>query len=107
MLDFQKGDKRAFEVIMQKYYPRLLNFIYRFIGDRSLAEDLAQDVFLKIYHQAGRYKVKSKLSTWIFTIARNTSLNEVRRKKKHAFSLDQTHGNENSQMMILAVHPQT
>lgn len=88
MLDFQSGDKQAFERLMRKYFPRVLNFIYRYVGQRELAEELTQEVFIKVYKTAGKYTVQSKLQTWLFTIAKNTSLNELRRHKHRIYSLD-------------------
>jgi RNA polymerase sigma-70 factor (ECF subfamily) len=90
MLSFQQGDKASFESLMRKYYPRLLNFIYRFLGDQALAEDIAQETFIKVYQNAGRYKPQSKFSTWLYTIAKNLSLNELRKRKQIAFSLNET-----------------
>ena len=52
MIEFQKGDAQAFEKLMRKYYPRVINFIYRYGLNRHAAEDLAQEIFLKI-HQMG------------------------------------------------------
>jgi RNA polymerase sigma-70 factor (ECF subfamily) len=64
--------------------------VYRIIGDLTEAEDIAQNVFIHAYRSAKNYKVKAKLSTWLFTIARNLCLNEIRRKSRHpAESLDQ------------------
>ncbi|MBI5149469.1 MAG: sigma-70 family RNA polymerase sigma factor [Candidatus Omnitrophica bacterium] len=89
MLDFQGGDKASFEALMRKYYPRLLNFIYRFTGSAELAEDLTQEVFLKVYSASTAYRPKSKFQTWVYTIAKNISLNELRRHKKTPLSLDE------------------
>ncbi len=88
MLDFQAGDKQAFETLMRKYFPRVLNFIYRYVGQRELAEELTQEVFIKVYKTAHKYTVKSKLQTWLFTIAKNASLNELRRHHHRDYSLD-------------------
>ncbi len=90
MLEVQQGNSRAFETLMHKYYPRLLNFIFRFVGRRETAEDLTQEVFTAVYNTASRYRPKSKFQTWIYTIARNISLNELRRHKKGTVSLDET-----------------
>ena len=89
MLEFQGGDKPAFEALMHKYYPRLLNFIHRFIGQREIAEDLTQEVFMKVYQAVSAYRPESKFQTWIYTIAKNISLNELRRNKKLTVSLDE------------------
>ena len=89
MLEFQRGDKASFEALMRKYYPRLLNFIHRFVGSAELAEDLTQEVFLKVYRAAAVYRPKSKFQTWVYTIAKNVSLNELRRPVKTPLSLDE------------------
>ncbi|MGD8667893.1 MAG: sigma-70 family RNA polymerase sigma factor [Desulfobacterales bacterium] len=89
MLAVKKGDRHAFDELMRKYYPRILNFAYRFIGNRQLAEDLAQDVFLKVYRSAARYRPRSQFQTWLYTIAKNTCLNELRRNRGQPLSLDE------------------
>lgn len=90
MLEFQKGNKASFEALMRKYFPRLLNFIYRYVSSREMAEDLAQEVFIRVYKNGSSYKPQAKFQTWVFTIARNVSLNELRSKKHKAVSLDAT-----------------
>lgn len=89
MLEFQKGHKASLEELMHKYYPRLLNFIYRLIGNREAAEDITQEVFVRVYKSAACYRPQAKFQTWVFTIARNLSLNELRRGKKTAVSLEE------------------
>ena len=79
MLEFQKGNQAAFEALMRKYYRRVLNFIYRFCANEESAEDLTQEVFIKVYRQADKYTAQSKFQTWLFTIAKNLALNELRR----------------------------
>ncbi len=83
MLEFIEGDISAFEQIMNKYKEIVINIAYRFIQDRSTAEDIAQDVFLKIYNSAKSYKPKARLSTWIYKITANICLNELRSQKKY------------------------
>jgi len=90
MLEFQKGDKASFEKLMDKYYKRIVNLVYRFVGDKDIAEDLTQDVFIKVYNNACHYKPKAKFQTWLYQITRNTCLNELRRRKHAATSLDKT-----------------
>lgn len=90
MLSFQKGDKASFESLMRKYYPRVLNFVFRFLGERALAEDITQEVFIKCYQSAARYNPQAKFHTWLYTIAKNLSLNALRNNKHIAFSLDET-----------------
>ena len=67
-----------------------MNLAYRTLRDATEAEDLAQNVFVQVYRSARRYKPAAKFSTWLFTIARNLCLNEIRRRSRHpAESLDQ------------------
>ena len=89
MLKVKKGDRVAFEILMRKYYPRILNFVYRFLGSQQLSEDLTQDVFMKVYKSARRYRPKSKFQTWLYTIAKNCCLNELRRNRGQVVSLDE------------------
>jgi len=87
MLDFQKGNNASFETLMHKYYPKVLNFIYRFVTSRESAEDLTQDVFIRVYKNRATYTPQAKFQTWIYTIAKNAALNELRRRKP-LWSLD-------------------
>ncbi len=89
MLEVKEGNKNAFEQLMRKYYPRILNFIYRFTGNKANAEDLTQEVFMRVYNSAARYKARSKFQTWLYTIAKNVGLNELRRSKNPTLSLDE------------------
>jgi len=84
----QRGSKTAFEALMRHYYPRILNFIYRFVGNQSTAEDLTQEVFIRVYNNARKYRPKSGFQTWIYTIAKNVALNDLRRSRRLAYSLD-------------------
>jgi RNA polymerase sigma-70 factor (ECF subfamily) len=86
-----QGDQRAFEQLVEKYKQPVFNMIYRTLPDAAEAEDLAQNVFIQVYKSAHRYRVEAKFSTWLFTIARNLCLNELRRRSRHpADSLDAT-----------------
>ena len=90
MLDFQAGDKSAFQFLFSKYKKKIINFCYRFCGEHAIAEELAQEVFLKIYKAAPNYRPEAKFSTWIFRIATNVCLNELRKRRplRQAESLD-------------------
>jgi RNA polymerase sigma-70 factor, ECF subfamily len=89
MLRVKQGDTAAFEELVNKYKQPVINLIYRTVRDLTDAEDLAQNVFLQVFKFADRYRVEAKFSTWLFTIARNLSLNEIRRRSRHpAESLD-------------------
>lgn len=89
MLKVRRGNRVAFEALVVKYQRPVINTIYRSIGDAAEAEDLAQNVFVQVWKSRGRYLPTAKFSTWLFTIARNMCLNEVRRRARHpADSLD-------------------
>ncbi len=91
MLRVREGDRTAFETLVDKYKQPVVNLVGRVIGDFTEAEDIAQHVFVQVYKSAHRYEVTAKFSTWLFTIARNLSLNELRRRSRHrADSLDET-----------------
>src|SRR5215472_12058593 len=98
MLRVKQGDWDAFAQLVDKYKQPVMNLVYRMLRDASEAEDLAQVVFLQVYKSADRYQVSSKFSTWLFTIARNLSLNEIRRRSRHpADSLDATRPDDEDQ----------
>jgi RNA polymerase sigma-70 factor, ECF subfamily len=92
MLRVKQGDSGAFAGLVDKYKQPVLNLAFRMLRDSTEAEDLAQSVFVQVYKSAHRYEVSSKFSTWLFTIARNLCLNEIRRRSRHpADSLDIPH----------------
>src|ERR1044072_4324585 len=78
-----QGDQRAFEELVEKYKQPVFNMIYRTLPDATEAEDLAQTVFVQVYKAAAKYRVEAKFTTWLFTIARNLCLNEIRRRSRH------------------------
>lgn len=81
MLRFQGGDEIAFRQIFEAYKTPLLNFIYRFCQDKRVAEELSQEVFLRVYRKALSYRPDARFSTWIYRIATNICLNEIRTGK--------------------------
>jgi RNA polymerase sigma-70 factor (ECF subfamily) len=92
MLRVKQGDHGAFATLVDKYKQPVLNLVYRMLRDLSEAEDVAQNAFVQAYKAAHRYEAGSKFSTWLFTIARNLALNEIRRRSRHsAESLDTPH----------------
>ncbi|HTR41184.1 MAG TPA: sigma-70 family RNA polymerase sigma factor [Pseudomonadales bacterium] len=98
MLRVKRGDRAAFAELVDKYKQPVINFVYRSLRDESEAEDLAQNVFLQVYKSRSRYKQTAKFSTWLFTIARNLCLNELRRRSRHpAESLEETHADNEDQ----------
>lgn len=89
MLRVKQGDRVAFTELVEKFKQPVMNLVYRTVRDATEAEDLAQQVFLQVFKSAHRYEPSAKFSTWLFTIARNLCLNEIRRRTRHpAESLD-------------------
>jgi RNA polymerase sigma-70 factor (ECF subfamily) len=92
------GDQEAFEILVNRHQTSVLNLIYRFIGDRTQAKDLAQEVFLRVWQAARSYEPKAKFTTWLYRITANLCFNELkssRRKKWFSFhqSSDDQRGN--------------
>lgn len=99
MLAFQQGDYASFESLMRKYYKRIFHFLCRMLGDRDAAEDVSQEVFLRVYQSAPKYRSNAKFQTWLYTIAKNLALNELRRQKRPMVSLDAEVSSDGGQMM--------
>jgi RNA polymerase sigma-70 factor (ECF subfamily) len=98
MLRVKRGDRAAFTELVEKYKQPVMNFIFRSLRDEIEAEDLAQNVFLQVYKSRSRYKQTAKFTTFLFTIARNLCLNELRRRSRHpAESLEETHTDNEDQ----------
>jgi RNA polymerase sigma-70 factor, ECF subfamily len=87
---FLGGDERAFQVLVERYQTRLLNFVFRTIGDREKAEDLVQEVFIRVYRHLHRFDRSKKFSTWVYTIASNLAKNELRNRSRNPLVLFQT-----------------
>src|SRR5580698_4264946 len=89
MLRVKRGDDAAFAELVDKYKQPVMNLVYRILRDATEAEDVAQNVFIQVHKSARRYVPTARFSTWLFTIARNLCLNEIRRRSRHpADSLD-------------------
>ena len=98
MLRVKQGDNSAFGELVDKYKQPVMNLVYRMLRDATEAEDLAQNVFIQVHKSSSRYQVSAKFSTWLFTIARNLCLNEIRRRSRHpADSLDVSHPEQDDQ----------
>jgi RNA polymerase sigma-70 factor (ECF subfamily) len=94
-------DAAAFEELMLRYQNRLIAVLEHVVGRRDLAEDLAQDVFLRVYRARKRYVPGAKFSTWLFTIANNAAFNALRsRARRHEISIAQQ-GNNSTGVMSL------
>ncbi len=82
MLQVRENDAQAFEELMLRYQNRVLSLLAHLVGSRDLAEDLTQEVFLRVYRARNRYTPGAKFSTWLFTIAGNVASNALRSKSR-------------------------
>jgi RNA polymerase sigma-70 factor (ECF subfamily) len=74
----QRGDERAFSLIVRAYEVPVFNYVLRLVGDRSLAEDLTQEVFLRVYQGLPGFSLRSRFTTWLFQVTKNRVLDELR-----------------------------
>ena len=87
----QKGDERAFQIILETYEGPVYNYVLRMVGDRALAEDLTQEIFLRIYQGLAGFSLRCRFTTWLFQVAKNRVLDELRareRKPQSVVTLD-------------------
>lgn len=85
MVAYQQGDCNAFDHLLDKYHRPIVNFIYKFVNNAAEAEDLAQEVFLRIHRARSRYEPRAKFAAWIYRIAANIALKELGRKRRMRF----------------------
>ena len=79
----QRGDERAFSLILRAYETPVFNYVLRLVGgDRSLAEDLTQEVFLRVYQGLPKFSLRSKFTTWLFQVTKNRVLDELRASER-------------------------
>lgn len=81
MLRVKDGDDTAFDIILEKYQKPIINFVYHFINNRAEAEELAQDVFLRVYAARANYQPEAKFATWIYKIATNLCLKKLNQER--------------------------
>lgn len=84
----QEGDASAFQGLFERYQRRVLNLAYRFVRDRASAEDIAQEVFIKIFEKRVKADSKAKFTTWLYRVTVNASLDQLRKRKFTPRSLD-------------------
>ena len=80
MLRFQAGDARAFEALVRRHRTPVFSFLLRLTGDRSRAEDLCQETFLKVVRASAEWAPRARFQTWLYAIARNQAVDEARRQ---------------------------
>ena len=84
---FQNGNEQAYIELVRRYRNRLMTFVFRFLGDMDLSEDIVQDTMVKVYTHKHYYKEIAKFSTWIYTIAGNFAKTELRKRKRRKVTL--------------------
>jgi RNA polymerase sigma-70 factor (ECF subfamily) len=94
MLRFKEGDQNAFRELYDRHKKRVIHYCFRFCGNRTVAEDMAQETFLRVLKGARRYEPGARFNTWLFKIAANVCLNELRRPvhRTRMASLDEDRG---------------
>jgi RNA polymerase sigma-70 factor (ECF subfamily) len=94
MLQVQGGDQGAFAELERRYGARVFGYFYRHLGDRMEAEDLTQEVFLRLYRSRQRYQPRARFATWVFHITQNVARNAVRSRRRHPCVRLDTAGSE-------------
>jgi RNA polymerase sigma-70 factor (ECF subfamily) len=105
MLDVKAGDELSFELLLRKYRTPVINFLYRMVRHSAIAEELAQEVFLRVYRARQEYAPSAKFTTWMFRIATNLALNALRdnRYRQLEISMDQPVETNESEQPALEV----
>jgi RNA polymerase sigma-70 factor, ECF subfamily len=109
MLAVKEGDELSFELLLQRYRTPLVNFLNRMVRDSGLAEDLAQEVFMRVYRARKDYEPNAKFTTWLFRIATNLALNSLRdgRHRQMEISIDQKSDDGEQEQVRLDVADRT
>jgi RNA polymerase sigma-70 factor (ECF subfamily) len=102
MVQVRAGVAGAFETLVERYQNRLLGILFHLIGNRDEAEDLCQEVFLRIYKARKGYRPRAKFSTWLFTIANNTAMNHLRSRVRIP-SITERSNNTRSEAVVSVV----
>jgi RNA polymerase sigma-70 factor (ECF subfamily) len=94
--DYLKGNEESLEILIKRYLKPIYSFVYRYIGNKQEAEDIAQEVFIKTWRNLKRFNQNKNFKTWIFTIAKNTSIDWLRKKKSVPLSYFENEEGENA-----------
>jgi len=100
--DYLAGDEKSFEVLVKRYLRPIYSFIYRYVGSAQDAEDIAQDVFVRIWRHIKKFDQKRSFKTWVFSIAKNACIDFLRKKKTIPFSRFEKENGENALLETLA-----
>lgn len=102
MLRVRRGDAESFDVLLRRYRVPLVGFLARMVRDQALAEDLAQEVFLRVYQARHRYQPEARFTTWLYRIATNLALNAIRDRKPIAAQVEFEDGGNQSETARIA-----
>lgn len=83
MLRVQEGDDSSFALLLEKYRNPIIHFLYRMVQNQAIAEELAQEVFLRVYRSRASYEPTARFTTWLFRITTHLALNHIRDRRKH------------------------
>lgn len=100
--NYLAGDEKSLEVLIKRYLKPIYSFVYRYVGNGQEAEDITQEVFVKIWRNLKKFDQNKNFKTWIFSIAKNTSINWLRKKKAIPFSNFENEEGENMLAETLA-----
>jgi len=84
--DYLKGDEKSLEVLIKRYLGPIYGFVFRFVGNREDAEEIAQEVFVKVWRNVKKFNQSKSFKTWIFSIAKNTAVDFLRKRRVQVFS---------------------
>jgi len=96
IISYLKGDEKSIEFLIDRYLKPIYSFVFRFIGDSTEAEDITQEVFVRMWKNIKKYDQERSFKTWIFSIAKNASIDFLKKKKAIPFSKFENEEGENS-----------
>lgn len=105
MLDLKSGDRRAFNVLVGRYRDRMVSYAYRMVGNAELAQDMAQETFVRVFRGAHTFREGSRFSPWLYKIATNVCISERSKRDRDVVSVD-SDGLESTQDAGIAVEDQ-
>lgn len=95
IIDYLNGDQESLELLIKRYLKPIYSFVCRYINDVQNAEDITQEVFIKIWHNLEKFDQQKKFKTWIFVIAKNTAIDFFKKKKNIPFSMFENRSGKN------------
>lgn len=102
IFSYLKGDEKSLEILIKRYLKSIYSFAYRNVGNIAEAEDITQEVFLKVWRNFRKFKKEKNFKSWIFQITKNTSIDFLRKKKSIPFSQFENENGQNTLLETLA-----